>query len=274
MKVYGIINSIFALEIRPSCAAIVCQLISPEAWPLEMPFEAGTGSPAVCWQVCHSENGEWNWRRRKGGASPAWIAQWQSQSELGICSAFRGQRILRSTHSECRCELFSCAAAPGPKASACVTQRNMIQGHRFSNNGLLCGHVCVSSVWKLQWRVWVIWNAICQHLTHLCRFRDYLDFMVTNFLWKFVFKVNNHQENIQNCSNRLVLAVSYRQTEWCGDSLAYTKSPREEEKTAADDSDQWREESVPRAHPQLRHRSLRRQNRQRGFTVKGMENED
>lgn len=86
-----------------------------------------------------------------------------------------------------------------------------------------------------------------------------------------MFKVNNHQENIQNCSNHLVLAVSYRQTEWCGDSLAYTKSPREEEKTAADDSDQWREESVPRAHPQLRHCSLRRQNWQRGFTVKGRE---
>jgi len=30
MKVYGIINCIFALEISPSCASIVFQLISPE----------------------------------------------------------------------------------------------------------------------------------------------------------------------------------------------------------------------------------------------------
>lgn len=53
MKVYGIINSIFALKISPSCAAIVCQLISPEAWPLEMPFEADTGSPGLS---------QWKWR--------------------------------------------------------------------------------------------------------------------------------------------------------------------------------------------------------------------
>lgn len=78
-------------------------------------------------------------------------------------------------------------------------------------------------------------------------------------------------ENVQNGSDLLVLAVPYRQTEWYGDSLAYTKSPREEEKTAADDSDQWSEESVPRAHPQQQPRSLRRQNWQRGFTVKGRE---
>lgn len=175
MNVYGI----FAPEICPCCAAIFCQLISPEGWPLEMPYEADMGSPAVCWQVCNSENGEWNLRERKGGASPAWIAQWQSRCELGVYSAVRGQRILRSTRTECRC-----GAAPGPKASAYVTKRNTIHGNRFPNNDFLCGHVCVSSVWKLQWRDCVIWNVICQQLTQLCmicidRFEDHLGFVVS-----------------------------------------------------------------------------------------------
>lgn len=139
---------------------------------------------AVCWQVCHSENGEWNLRGRKGGASPAWIAQWRSRCELGVCSAVRGQRILRSIRTECRCELCSCGSAPGPKASAYVTKRNTIHGNRFPNNEFLCGHVCVSSVWKLQWRDWVIWNVICQQLTQLCmicieRFEDHLGFVVS-----------------------------------------------------------------------------------------------
>jgi len=74
----------------------------------------------------------------KEGAVTVWIAKWQSRSELGVCSAFQGQRIWRSTRKECRCELFSHGPAPGPKASACVTRGNIIHGHRFSNNGLLC----------------------------------------------------------------------------------------------------------------------------------------
>ncbi len=67
----------------------------------------------------------------KGGESLAWIAQWQSRCELGVCSAIRGQWILRSTCTECRYELCSCGTAPGLKASVYVTKGNMIHGHRF-----------------------------------------------------------------------------------------------------------------------------------------------
>lgn len=88
----------------------------------------------------------------KEGQSLAWIAQWQSRCELGVCSAIRGQRILRSTCTECRCELCSCGAAPGPKASVYVTKGNMIHGHRFSQQwafvrACMC-LVCVKTTMK------------------------------------------------------------------------------------------------------------------------------
>lgn len=91
------------------------------------------------------------------------LLEYLESVSMTVCSALFAGIESHKALTRGRCELFSCGTAPGPKAALDVTEGNAIRGHPFSDNGLLCGRVCVWSVWKLQWRDWIFWNVIWQH---------------------------------------------------------------------------------------------------------------